>query len=136
MDDAGALTDSRAAIKALASDPRCNGQVSVVGVCLGGKYALQLAAEGGVRSSVSFYPVRVTDYQDRLAGLSCPTQVHVGDDDAHIPPPVQKLLAERLSRSEEHTSELQSLMRISYAVFCLKKTKQPPTTKIIHHEQY
>src|SRR3546814_6133082 len=28
-----------------------------------------------------------------------------------------------LDRSEEHTSELQSLMRISYAVFCLKKTK-------------
>src|SRR3546814_8673617 len=31
-------------------------------------------------------------------------------------------------RSEEHTSELQSLMRISYAVFCLKKKKQ-------HHTQ-
>src|SRR3546814_8516643 len=30
----------------------------------------------------------------------------------------------RLGRSEEHTSELQSLMRISYAVFCLKKKKQ------------
>src|SRR3546814_4021422 len=30
---------------------------------------------------------------------------------------------ERPDRSEEHTSELQSLMRISYAVFCLKKTK-------------
>src|SRR3546814_4936309 len=30
----------------------------------------------------------------------------------------------RLARSEEHTSELQSLMRISYAVFCLKKKKQ------------
>src|SRR3546814_4726705 len=29
---------------------------------------------------------------------------------------------ERQHRSEEHTSELQSLMRISYAVFCLKKT--------------
>src|SRR3546814_3932392 len=28
---------------------------------------------------------------------------------------------DRLARSEEHTSELQSLMRISYAVFCLKK---------------
>src|SRR3546814_9130974 len=28
-------------------------------------------------------------------------------------------------RSEEHTSELQSLMRISYAVFCLKKKRQP-----------
>src|SRR3546814_1129479 len=30
---------------------------------------------------------------------------------------------ESLDRSEEHTSELQSLMRISYAVFCLKKKK-------------
>src|SRR3546814_1138211 len=30
----------------------------------------------------------------------------------------------QIRRSEEHTSELQSLMRISYAVFCLKKKKQ------------
>src|SRR3546814_951131 len=33
-----------------------------------------------------------------------------------------------LVRSEEHTSELQSLMRISYAVFCLKKKKRCNTT--------
>src|SRR3546814_10756022 len=32
-------------------------------------------------------------------------------------------------RSEEHTSELQSLMRISYAVFCLKKKKNKVTNK-------
>src|SRR3546814_21179509 len=32
-------------------------------------------------------------------------------------------------RSEEHTSELQSLMRISYAVFCLKKKKKPKTKR-------
>src|SRR3546814_1910039 len=32
-------------------------------------------------------------------------------------------------RSEEHTSELQSLMRISYAVFCLKKKKKTQDTK-------
>src|SRR3546814_6041258 len=32
------------------------------------------------------------------------------------------------NRSEEHTSELQSLMRISYAVFCLKKKKKQPLT--------
>src|SRR3546814_3649397 len=31
---------------------------------------------------------------------------------------------DRAGRSEEHTSELQSLMRISYAVFCLKKKKK------------
>src|SRR3546814_8325833 len=34
---------------------------------------------------------------------------------------------EGLRRSEEHTSELQSLMRISYAVFCLKKKQQTRT---------
>src|SRR3546814_3731654 len=35
-------------------------------------------------------------------------------------------------RSEEHTSELQSLMRISYAVFCLKKKKQHTKTHNYH----
>src|SRR3546814_4997645 len=35
-------------------------------------------------------------------------------------------------RSEEHTSELQSLMRISYAVFCLKKKKQTRNNTIIN----
>src|SRR3546814_9460556 len=35
------------------------------------------------------------------------------------------------SRSEEHTSELQSLMRISYAVFCLKKKKSTRHTNIL-----
>src|SRR3546814_4274719 len=34
----------------------------------------------------------------------------------------------RVTRSEEHTSELQSLMRISYDVFCLKKNKHPQQT--------
>src|SRR3546814_7782078 len=49
-----------------------------------------------------------------------------------LPPPLQG----RGRRSEEHTSELQSLMRISYAVFCLKKkthnheTNSNATTKI------
>src|SRR3546814_3945365 len=42
---------------------------------------------------------------------------HLGDGNVHfnVRPPIGE------NRSEEHTSELQSLMRISYAVFCLKK---------------
>src|SRR3546814_9716096 len=38
-------------------------------------------------------------------------------------------------RSEEHTSELQSLMRISYAVFCLKKKKHNKRTPTHTHQQ-
>src|SRR3546814_4721261 len=38
-------------------------------------------------------------------------------------------------RSEEHTSELQSLMRISYAVFCLKKKNKAMIYKFLHNSQ-
>src|SRR3546814_2545969 len=48
-----------------------------------------------------------------------------GVDSHHLPFP---------DRSEEHTSELQSLMRISYAVFCLKKKKHQ-NTEIHNSEQ-
>src|SRR3546814_1232812 len=41
----------------------------------------------------------------------------------------QYLGIEQILRSEEHTSELQSLMRISYAVFCLKKKTQLTITR-------
>src|SRR3546814_3978255 len=44
-------------------------------------------------------------------------------------------LSRRLNRSEEHTSELQSLMRISYAVFCLTTKTHQPTHKTKTHPQ-
>src|SRR3546814_2380905 len=55
------------------------------------------------------------------------------------PPPAVGVVAP-LKRSEEHTSELKSLMRISYAVFCLKKTnhQQPHSrthTSSIHQDK-
>src|SRR3546814_5709745 len=52
-----------------------------------------------------------------------------GADGAHIDDlRIEEDVHHRRQRSEEHTSELQSLMRISYAVFCLKKKKQHITT--------
>src|SRR3546814_3864174 len=63
----------------------------------------------------------VANQELRVAGQSA------GDGDA-LALPAGELVRElravrRRQRSEEHTSELQSLMRISYAVFCLKKKK-------------
>src|SRR3546814_5732827 len=49
---------------------------------------------------------------------------HVGDGGATLPG------AQQAPRSEEHTSELQSLMRTSYAVFCLKKKKRVEKTRL------
>src|SRR3546814_9909025 len=49
-------------------------------------------------------------------------QRHLAQQRPHLPQGLGKI------RSEEHTSELQSLMRISYAVFCLKKKHTNTTT--------
>src|SRR3546814_1467510 len=46
----------------------------------------------------------------------------VGETQEHQGPVALEFTGHQLGRSEEHTSELQSLMRISYAVFCLKTT--------------
>src|SRR3546814_6662436 len=81
---------------------------------------------------------------ERIANTRLGTEM-----DDSVDPVVGKHFGERVGitevdvdkgeRSEEHTSELQSLMRISYAVFCLKKKnillkqlKGNNTTKIIH----
>src|SRR3546814_6781810 len=53
--------------------------------------------------------------------------------------PISAATTSSSPRSEEHTSELQSLMRISYAVFCLKKkkkTKQTAYIKLCVHTQH
>src|SRR3546814_10388138 len=65
-------------------------------------------------------------------------------EDRRSPPPARAAQArpdaprrQQHQRSEEHTSELQSLMRISYAVFCLKKktqTTQTPKNTIETHK--
>src|SRR3546814_7480221 len=78
-------------------------------------------------------------------GMVCAEVVWAGDDDDAAPVRVARsrrpvltsctttatamltMMATTSSRSEEHTSELQSLMRISYAVFCLKKKKKTIT---------
>src|SRR3546814_8163863 len=62
--------------------------------------------------------------------------------EAYLLPVLEEMLAAFPFRSEEHTSELQSLMRISYAVFCLKKKNnykqqsQPPQIPNELNNQY
>src|SRR3546814_3918848 len=56
-------------------------------------------------------------------------KLHQFKDDADLGvTQLRRLCRRALDRSEEHTSELQSLMRISYAVFCLKKKKRRELT--------
>src|SRR3546814_7545419 len=62
---------------------------------------------------------------DRMAGVDMIGQVQING----VAPRPFDLVGPDHPRSEEHTSELQSLMRNSYAVFCLKKKKTQYTQK-------
>src|SRR3546814_5867395 len=65
----------------------------------------------------------------RLAGHRLRRRRHRRPASADTTEPGTELHRIRAERSEEHTSELQSLMRISYAVFCLKKKKKQEYTQ-------
>src|SRR3546814_1145426 len=72
--------------------------------------------------AVSDLPLIIQNVHGALSALGKPTEE----------PPVKQE-----PRSEEHTSELQSLMRISYAVFCLKKKrKKIPTYYILRQNTF
>src|SRR3546814_4626154 len=74
--------------------------------------------------------------EDGIADLDTLDQLRLGGPDEERGDVLGHLIDRRLGavgiRSEEHTSELQSLMRISYAVFCLKK-KNTVTNTQPHH---
>src|SRR3546814_916808 len=105
----------------------------VVGASLGEHRAHRLQ-QGQLRRHLLDEPELpgLVDLPDVRLALAVDGQVEAAEDDtkfAHHPPePVFAAVRELgrlcVQRSEEHTSELQSLMRISYAVFCLKKKKQ------------
>src|SRR3546814_6809837 len=86
-----------------------------------GRYAQHLAGRRALPDETVRY----------LASVAPPTRVPAAAV-AVAPPPMSLFAVRRdaapAGRSEEHTSELQSLMRISYAVFCLKKKKKKTTT--------
>src|SRR3546814_1856677 len=92
------------------------------------------------RVAVGGFPARI-GHLDRLPASDDPTLYgsllaeFLADAGAqqHCEPEHDYLRDPRLDRSEEHTSELQSLMRISYAVFCLKKK---PNTEKQHKKHY
>src|SRR3546814_5202686 len=85
------------------------------------------AATSGVSGIGSFVGHDFADFGGRLAGDRAGQGVHLGVGEAGgvlaALGMVRQAGAGGNQRSEEHTSELQSLMRISYAVFCLKKKK-------------
>src|SRR3546814_15942599 len=109
------------------------GRVSFIGIDHQDRLeeALALLRQTGVRYPTAFDPTGGTAQDYGLRGM--PTTVFIDADGRVLATSLGELTESELRtsilelfdvRSEEHTSELQSLMRISYAVFCLKTKKK------------
>src|SRR3546814_8479998 len=72
----------------------------------------------------------------RTSGAVRSTEDAAGKPPHRPEPHDPRAMSRRTARSEEHTSELQSLLRISYAVFCLKKKKTIRMTIINNQTNY
>src|SRR3546814_3443750 len=107
----------------------------------GGQFTLSTALAGNDLATFPDFPAEIRAPQGTLFGVSA-FQINFGSSEintagdapdvlvamnpAALKTNVPSLKPGGLIRSEAHTSELQSLMRISYAVFCLQKTKHKP----------
>src|SRR3546814_16837 len=143
VNDAGyALADGHVVIAAITSCTNTSNPSVLIGAGLLAKKAREkgLATKPWVKTSLAPGSQVVTDYLEAaglqgdldalgfdLVGYGCTTCI--GNSGPLAEPIHEAIEAKDLAvgavlRSEEHTSELQSLMRISYAVFCLKKKKK------------
>src|SRR3546814_9943721 len=104
------------------------GRVSIPGVFISTTKKVSplcLGTVGSVRTTRIPQSVRCAQLDQTFCPLTIQSPLPSSARDALVRSPARSEPAagSEKSRSEEHTSELQSLMRISYAVFCLKKKK-------------
>src|SRR3546814_8889264 len=104
---------------------RCRALVSVTTAARGG--TIEVPGIDRKPCAIQIRPGVQHGNQIRLRGRGMPALNGRGIGDLVVQIEVE--MPTKLSRSEEHTSELQSLMRISYAVFCLKKHRTKAHTQ-------
>jgi carboxymethylenebutenolidase len=75
-----AFDDVRAARDRIVADPRCNGKVGILGFCMGGGFALVMAADG-FDASAPFYPSLPADRYDEILDGACPVVASFGRRD-------------------------------------------------------
>src|SRR3546814_9262721 len=115
--------------------------MTLLGINLGRRAELRVGTEDqvGARRAPAFLPPAAVIADELLVAArvdDLPDRVHVEQVDEEVVGELAHPVGEHaVPRSEEHTSELQSLMRRSYAVFCLKKknTKQCEYTTQQYH---
>ncbi len=79
------VEDIARTVKTLRHHSACNGQIVVLGFCLGGKLAYLTAAHHAVDAAVAFYGGGIAEHLDMATSIHCPLLLHFGEEDEMIP---------------------------------------------------
>jgi carboxymethylenebutenolidase len=86
LDQQGAVEDSVAALKALRGRPEVGGRsVGVLGFCLGGSLAYEVAVASDPATAVCYYGSSIPERLDQADRIDCPVLFHFGAEDEYIP---------------------------------------------------
>ena len=85
LDQAGAVRDASSALSFARGLPETSGRAGVLGFCMGGRLAYQLAAADTPDVLVSYYGSGIASQLDAAPRIAAPTIFHFGDADAYLP---------------------------------------------------
>ena len=80
-----AMEDIAAVIARLKTMPECNGKIGVIGFCTGGTLTYLAAARLGIDAAAAYYGTQIHEFLDEGQNISCPTLLHAGTSDEHVP---------------------------------------------------
>jgi carboxymethylenebutenolidase len=94
LDHQGAVEDSITALRALRELAEVSGRSGVLGFCLGGRLAYELAVAADPALAVCYYGSGIPDSLDRATRIDCPVLFHFGAEDQYIPPEAAEKVCE------------------------------------------
>ena len=92
-----AVEDIAALIAHLKTLPGYNGKTGVTGFCMGGTLTYLAAARLPIDAAVVYYGTEVQRFLDEGSNISCPTVLHMGDTDEHVPLDLARTIIEALN---------------------------------------
>ena len=85
IDHDKAVTDIAATMTLLKARPDCNGKIGVTGFCTGGTLTYLAAARLEIDAAVAYYGTQIHEFLDEGKNVTCPTLLHAGTSDEHVP---------------------------------------------------
>ena len=92
-----AVEDIAALIGHLKTRPGFNGRIGVTGFCMGGTLTYLAATRLKIDAAVAYYGTQIHEHLDEAANISCPTMLHMGGRDDHVPEALAKTIRDALS---------------------------------------